>query len=112
MHGDRTTQAAYVIALILAIGYIAAGVVGWIADVTDGDSGDLAAWLALLLGGAALLLAGLFLVTRWSWPSTALVSLGTIAGALAVFWSIIAPLLAIALVVLAVLLARRKTAAA
>jgi hypothetical protein len=95
--------AAYPLALVLAVGYAAAGLVGWITDVTDGDGSDLAFWLLFLFGGAALLLAGLFLVPRWSNASVALVSVGALAGAIAVFWSVIVPLLAIVLIVLAVM---------
>jgi peptidoglycan/LPS O-acetylase OafA/YrhL len=83
MERDRVAMAAYLIALVLAVGYAAAGIVGWIADVTDGDGSDLAFWLLLLLGGAALILFGLFGVARWSWASVVLVSVGAIAGALA-----------------------------
>ena len=42
--------------LVLGIGYLAAGIGGWIGDVTDGDNGDLAFWLLFLVGGGALLL--------------------------------------------------------
>jgi hypothetical protein len=40
------TTAAYWLALLLGIGFAAAGIIGWIADVTDGGS-DLAFWLAV-----------------------------------------------------------------
>lgn len=105
------TTAAYAVALVLAVGYAAAGIIGLIADVSDGDGSDLAFWLVFLLGGAALLLAGLFLVQRWSWPSVLLLAVGAVAGAIALVWSIIAPVLALALIVLAVLAARRPAAA-
>ena len=39
--------------LVLGIGYLAAGIGGWIGDVTDGDNGDLAFWLLFLVGGGA-----------------------------------------------------------
>jgi hypothetical protein len=109
MERDGITTAAYWLALLLGIGFAAAGIVGWIADVTDGGS-DLAFWLVLLLGGAALILAGLFLTRRWSWISVLLVSVGAAAGALALFWSILVPILALVLIGLAVTAARRQRA--
>jgi hypothetical protein len=107
MNRAALVRSAFPLALVLAIGYTAAGIVGWLADVTDGDGSDLAFWLIFLLGGAVLLLAGLYLVPRWSTASVGLVSLGALAGAIALFWSVIVPLLAILLIVLAVM-ARRS----
>ena len=98
-------MAAHVLALLLAAGYAAAGIVGLIADV--GDGGDLFFWLILLLGGAALILAGLYVVARWSVASIAMITIGSLAGAVALWWSIIVPILVIVLVCLAVIGARR-----
>jgi hypothetical protein len=103
---------AYWLALFLGIGYAAGAIIGWIGDVTDGDGSDLAFWLILLLGGAALILAGLFLTRRWSWLSAGLVSFGAAAGALAVLWSILVPITAVVLIGLAVWAARRQAATA
>jgi hypothetical protein len=96
---------AHALALLLAAAYAAAGIIGLIADVADG--GDLFFWLLLLLGGAALILAGLYLVARWSVSSIAMISIGSLAGALALWWSIIVPILVIVLICLAVIGARR-----
>ena len=112
MQRDRITTAAYWLALVLCIGYAASGIIGWAADVTDGDGSDLAFWLLFLFGGAVLILAGLFVARRWTAMSVALVSVGAIAGAVALFWSILAPLLALALVGLAFAASRRSVAAA
>lgn len=112
MERDNITTAAYALALVLGIGYAAGGIVGWIADVTDGDGSDLAFWLLFLLGGAALIFAGLFLTRRWTRASILLVSIGAIAGALVLFWSIVVPILALALVGLALVAGRRSTATA
>ena len=112
MERDNLTTAAYWLALILGIGYATAAIIGWAADVTDGDGSDLAFWLVLLFGGAALIVAGLFLTRRWSWASAGLVSVGAAAGALAVLWSILVPIAALVLIVLAVSAARRRSAIA
>jgi len=112
MNRDNLTTAAYWLALVMGIAYAAGGIIGWIADVTDGDGSDLAFWLLFLLGGAALILAGLFLARRWSWSSALLISLGAAAGALALLWSILAPLLAVVLIALTVSAARHQPAAA
>lgn len=108
MKRDTLATATLVLGLVLGIGYIAAGVIGWIADVDDGDASDLAFWLILLCGGGAMLLAGMFLARSPAWLSTALVCVGALAGALALFWSVIVPILAIALVVLVVRRTRRE----
>jgi hypothetical protein len=55
---DRLTTATLVLGGILGVGYLAAGIGGWIGDVAEG--GDLAFWLIFLCGGGALLLTGLF----------------------------------------------------
>lgn len=112
MNRSRLVAAAYPLALVLALGYAAAGIGGWLGDVTDGDGSDLAYWLVFLLGGATLLLAGLYLVGRWSPASVALVSVGALAGALALVWTVLVPLLAVVLIVLAVLANRDRAAGA
>jgi hypothetical protein len=72
-------------------------------------TGERVFWFVLTLGGAAVLAAGLWLArtTRSRGAAAALLALGAVMGAVAMFWSILGPLLAIALVVLAFLWARR-----
>ena len=60
-----------------------------------------------LVGGAILLFAGLRISRRSPWGGFALISVGALAGALPIFWTLIALVLAIALVVLSFLYARR-----
>ena len=93
--------------LLLGVGYIVAGIAGWIADVTDGDGSDLAFWLVFLCGGGVVLLLGLLRVTSPAWLSVALIAVGAVAGAIALVWSVIVPVLAVALIILTVLKARR-----
>lgn len=112
MSRDNITTAAYWLAIVLGVAYAAGGIIGWVVDVTDGDGSDLAFWLLFLLGGALLIFAGLFLTRRWSWRSVVLISTGAAAGALVLVWSILAPLLALALIALTISAARRNPAAA
>jgi hypothetical protein len=102
------STATLALAGLLGVGYIAAGVVGAVADATGGDRSDLAFWLVFLVGGGALVLIGSFLFGPRPMPSVVLTSVGALAGALALFWSVIVPVLALALVVLSVVRARRS----
>jgi len=93
---------------VLGIGYVAAGIVG-AALGTTGGAGDLALWLLLLVGGGGLVLAGSFALASRGALGVVLTAIGAAAGALALFWSVIVPILAIALVVVSVLSARRRS---
>jgi hypothetical protein len=102
----------YRLGTFLGIAYLLAGVVGFLWPRWDeAATSDRAVWFVLLAGGGAALLAGLRLLDRSPWVGAALVSVGALAGALALFWSILVPLFAITLVVLSVVSARRVTAA-
>lgn len=104
---DRISIATQVLAAVLGVGYIAAGVVGAALGVTDSDGSDLAFWLALLVGGGTLVLIGSFALVARPVLGAALTAVGAVAGALALFWSVLVPVLALALIVLAVIRARR-----
>jgi hypothetical protein len=105
----RIATATQVLAAVLGVGYIAAGLVGAALDSTGGDGSDLAFWLAFLVGGGALVLIGTFLLGSRPALSAALTSVGALAGAVAVFWSVIVPVLALVLVVLCIARARRAS---
>lgn len=107
MRREAILQAALLVGVLLAAVYITAGFIGWIVDV--GDNSDLAFWLVFMIGGGVLLLAGLFVVSRWSTLSIVLAALGAIAGAVALFWTIVVPLGALGFIVLAIV-ARRQPA--
>lgn len=112
MRTDRITTAILVIGGVLGVAYVAAGIIGGIAiDWGDSRGADRALWIAFLAGGGALLLAGLWALRNASpWVAAALVSIGAVAGAVAMFWSVLVPLGAILLVVLSVVRARRVSA--
>ena len=111
MKGDTLSRVTLGLGVLLGVGYVVAGIVGWIADVTDGDGSDLAFWLVFLCGGGLLLLIGMFGATSSKWLSVVLVVLGAAAGALALVWTIIVPILALILIGLVVFRARAPATA-
>lgn len=68
----------------------------------SGDGG-LAFWFLSLCGGGALILIGTFVVTQRRWLSSTLVAVGCAAGSIATMWTLILPMLALALLVLTML---------
>ncbi len=98
-----------VLGTVLGIVYLLAGIVGgaWPSHWEDSSTVDRVLWFIFLAGGGLVLLAGLRLFGRSPSLGAALVSAGALAGALAIFWTIAAPLAAIALVVLSVVCARQ-----
>ena len=97
---------------VTGIVYLAAGVLGawWPGHWDDAPASDQVIWAVLLIGGGVALLAGLRLIERSPWLGAVLVSVGAVAGALVVFWTIIVLAVAVALVVLSVVYARRASA--
>jgi hypothetical protein len=71
-------------------------VVGW-------GGGGLAFWFLSLCGGGALILIGTFVITQRPWLSLTLVAIGCLASTIATMWTLILPILAIALLVLTLL---------
>ena len=63
--------------------------------------------VVLGVGGGILVLGGLRLLSRSPVAGAALISLGAILGALPIFWALLPLLLALALIVLSVVYARR-----
>lgn len=106
---DRTSTATVVLGTILGIGFLAAGIAGWLFDVTDGDGSDLVLWVVFLVGGGVIVLAGVGMLRARPWPAAAAFVVGGLMGSLALFWSVLVPIAAIALAVLGVVLARRAT---
>lgn len=69
-----------------------------------------AVFAAVLCVLALLVVGGVRLIASRPWVGAALASLGAIAGGVALFWTIAAILLGIAIVILSVLVARRGSA--
>jgi di/tricarboxylate transporter len=95
-----------------AAAYVLAGVVGGVWSRWDeASASDQIVWVVLLVGGGLMLAIGLRRFETSPWVGTALVSVGALAGALVLLWTLLVPLIAIALVVLGVVHARRLAAA-
>jgi len=108
----RREKTLVVLGTTLAVVYLLAGIIGgaWPSHWDSTGTGDRVLWLVFLLGGSLALFVGLRSFDRSPWLGASLVSTGALAGALAIFWTIAAPLAAIALVVLSVMSARRRLA--
>ena len=106
--------------LLRNLGYFAAAtylVVGLVAGLwpshwDNTGAGDQAVWIGLMVGGAMLLVAGLRLFPRSNWGGAVLVSVGAFFGALPIFWTGLALVLAVVIVLLAVRHARGPSRAA
>jgi hypothetical protein len=107
----RRDKVLVVLGGTLATVYVLAGIIvgAWPSHWDDSSTLDRVLWLVFLLGGAVALLVGLRSFGRSPWLGASLVSIGALAGALAIFWTIAVPIAAITLVVLSVMAARRAT---
>jgi hypothetical protein len=74
----------------------------------DGSLGHRVVFVAVLTGLAVLVVGGALLIPDRPWPGAAIASVGAIVGGLALFWTVAAIVLGIAIVVLSVLVARRS----
>jgi hypothetical protein len=103
-----------VLGTLTGIAYLVIAVVGgfWSSHWEDASASDQIIWIVLLIGGGLLLLAGVRISKRSPRPAAALISVGAILGALPIFWTVLALLVAIALVVLSIMYARRAAGAA
>jgi len=96
-----------VVAWVAALLYVGVGLGELI--FADGPLGHRVTFAVVLSLVAVLVLVGIRLIDDRPWTGAAMASVGAIAGGLALFWTIAALLLAIAIVTLSVLAARRET---
>ncbi len=98
-----------VLGFFTAVAYVLVGIIGAfsISHWDEASASDQILWGSLLVGGGILIFAGLRISRRSPWGGFALISIGALAGALPIFWTLIAVVVAIALVVLSFLYARR-----
>lgn len=109
VQSDWLTKALFGLGAVAGVAFILVGIAGgiWPGHWDDSPASDQILWVAFGVGGGVAVLAGLRVLQRSPWGGAALVSLGAVAGALPVFWALLPLLVAIALVVLSVLYARR-----
>jgi len=87
--------------LTLGLGllYVAGGIAESVRAVTSGDGG-LWFWLGSLVGGGALVLSGMAVSSRHPNVGRTLICVGSMMGVLATGWTLVVPLIAVAVVVL------------
>jgi hypothetical protein len=103
---ERTTRWVSILGGIVGGLYVVLGAFEFVAHLDE--PGSLAFWLPSLWGGGALILYGVF---ARSPVSAKLVTAGALVGMIATAWTLIIPVLAIALVVLTYNSAQRPPAA-
>ena len=106
---DKRGRALLWLGAFTGIAYLTIGVAGaiWPGHWDDAAATDQVIWAVLLCAGGLMVLAGLRLLRRSPVRGATLVSTGAILGALPIFWALLPLLVAIALIVLSVLYARR-----
>ena len=95
MAGERSTRWIRILGGVVGGTYLALGAAELVSHLDE--PGSLAFWLPSLWGGGALVLYGVF---GRAFVSAKLVTAGALLGMLATAWTLIVPILAIALVVL------------
>lgn len=103
---DRISRVTRILGAIVGGGFLVLGVAEFVARLDDPL--PLLFWLPTLWGGGVMVLIGVFRVTAHPTLSIALVIVGTAAGLLASFWTILMPVLGLTLVILTILNASRR----
>ena len=101
------------LAAITGVIYLVVGIVGgiWPGHWDEASAADQILWLVFGIGGGALVLLGLRQLDRTPKLGAVLISVGGIVGALPIFWTVVSLLLALVLIMLSVLYARRASGA-
>jgi len=102
-------KALFGLGVFTAVAYIFVGIAGgiWPGHWDDTGATDQILWVVFGVGGGLILLGGLRLLPLSPIAGATLVSVGAIFGALPIFWTLIPLLVALVLIVLAVMYARR-----
>ena len=113
MSTEATHKALYRLGWVTAGAYLLIGLVVGLLPYHWKEAGvaDQVLWVVLIAGGGLLLITGLRSFEHSAWRGATLVSLGGVAGAVPLFWTLVGPLAAIALIVLSIRAARRTRAA-
>ena len=108
MRGEGLASTTRFLVLVLSALYGLAAFIGlFVFDFVA--TRNVILWLLFLLGGACLMLVG-ELVTPPGWGRALLVSIGTAAGGLPLFWTLVVPVAVAAVVASSIALARRVPA--
>jgi hypothetical protein len=109
MHQSGLEKALRGLGMFTGVAYLIVGVAGaiWPGHWDEAAASDRIIWAVLLILGGLLVLGGLRLLYRSPARGGTLVSIGAVVGALPIFWALLPLLLAVALIVLSVLYARR-----
>jgi len=98
--------------LVIALALLSAlAAVGGLALLEFENTRDIVLWTVFLAVGAALLLAGRFLVRPGALSAT-VISIGAVAGGLPLFWTLLVPIAVAAVIASSIALARRGPAPA
>jgi hypothetical protein len=88
--------------VVLGVLYIVAGIAETTRAIVTGDGG-IPFWFGSLVGGGATILLGALVFRHRPWLYVSLITVGCLAGAIATLWTLIIPLIALIVIVLAVL---------
>lgn len=110
MSVGRAVQIWKITGLVLAGIYVLAAFIGLMAESFDRPR-DTVLWVTVLGGSAVLVLVGQHFFRAYPGWAAAAVSIGAAAGAFLLFWSIVIPIAAAAVVALSVALARQAPSA-
>lgn len=91
-----------ILTAFLGVLYIVAGIAETTRAIVTGDGG-IPFWFGSLVGGGALILLGTLVFRLRPWLSCTFICAGCLAGAAATMWTIVVPLIAVAVMVLALL---------
>jgi hypothetical protein len=106
MSFGRAVWVWQVLALVLAGIYLIAAIVALLAGL-DGTTSSVLGF-TFLVGGALLILLGIYFPRTPTWLAAALVSLGATMGGLPLFWTLIVPLAISVVIALSFAIARQE----
>jgi hypothetical protein len=111
MENGLLAKSLFGLGFFTGIAYIIVGIAGaiWPGHWDDAAASDQIIWALFLIAGGVMILGGLRLVRRSPFAGATLVSLGAVLGALPIFWALVPLLLAVTLLVLSVVYARRAS---
>ena len=98
--GGRSRGRAWWFGILLGLLLVAAGIAETVRLLRSGDGG-FAFWFGTLVGGGALILIGTLLLPRKPVTGCVLTTIGCVAGLLPTMWTIVVPVMLVALAIAA-----------